>query len=112
MLYELRSYWIEPALLEQYLAWARDKAQPLQREKYGFRVIGFWQVGDAEGTVTPDDPNVVWMCAWNDRAERDRVWNEIRSSADWAAIREGIPNFHRRPGNVKFLTALSWSPLQ
>lgn len=112
MIYELRSYWIIPELLDQYLAWANDQAQPLQKEKFGFRVIGFWSVSGAEGSGSADDPNVVWLTAWESREERERVWTEIRASAEWAAIREGIPNFHRQPPNIKFLTGIPSSPLK
>ena len=112
MIYELRSYWIEPSLLDTYITWVNDKAQPLQRGKFGFRVIGFWTVAGEDGTIAPDGPNVVWMTAWEDRGERDRVWSELRGSPEWAAIREGFPNVHRRPGNVKFLEGLACSPLK
>jgi len=112
VIYELRSYWVEPTFLNAYITWVNEKAQPLQRGKFGFRVIGFWTVEGEDGTIAPDGPNVVWMTAWEDRAERDRVWADLRSSPEWAAIREGISNFMRQPGNVKFLEGLACSPLK
>ena len=112
MIYEFRSYWVEPTLIDQYLDWVNRKAQPLQRDKFGFRVIGFWRVDGEDGTVAPDSPNVVWMAAWENRQERDRVWRELRASPDWAAIGAGLPKFPRRPGNVKFLTGIECSPLR
>ena len=111
MIYELRSYWIEPDVFDQYVDWVNTRAQPLQREKFGFRVIGFWTVGAEDGTVDEDPPNVVWLTAWESREERERVWTMLRASPEWATIREGLPNFHRKPGNVKFLDAIAFSPL-
>jgi hypothetical protein len=114
MIYELRHYWIEPSVLQTYIDWVNAKAQPLQREKFGFRVVGFWQVAgqDDGGTVDPDSPNIIWMAAWENRDERDQVWTTLRASPEWAAIRVGIPNFHRRPPKIKFLTGLDCSPLK
>jgi hypothetical protein len=114
VIYELRHYWIDPAVLPTYIDWVNAKAQPLQRGRFGFRVIGFWEVAgqDQSGTVDPDPPNIIWMAAWESHEERDRVWTELRASPEWAAIREGIPNFHRRPGQIKFLTGLDCSPLK
>ncbi len=112
MIYELRSYWIDPAVYDTYIDWVNQKAQPLQREKFGFRVVGFWTVGGQDGTIDGDPPNVIWMCAWESREERDRVWTILRASPEWAAIREGMPNFHRKPGNQKFLEGIDCSPLR
>ena len=111
MIYELRTYWIDPAVLDVYIDWVNTKAQPLQREKFGFRTIGFWRIVDEE-EGEPDGPNITWMAAWESREERDRVWTEIRASAEWAQIREGMPNFHRRPPNVKFVAGLDCSALK
>ncbi|MBI2940799.1 MAG: NIPSNAP family protein [Chloroflexi bacterium] len=112
MLYELRSYWVEPSLLQAYLAWANDRALPVLQGEFGFRVLGFWSVADATGTVEDDPPNVVWIIAWRDRAEREAGWETATRSSAWLAAREGIPKFHRKPGNFKFLTAIPRSPLQ
>jgi hypothetical protein len=114
VIYELRHYWIDPAVLPTYIDWVNQKAQPLQQSQFGFRVVGFWEVAgqDESGTVDPDPPNIIWMAAWESREERDRVWATLRASPEWAAIREGIPNFHRRPGQIKFLTGLDCSPLK
>jgi hypothetical protein len=42
VIYELRSYDVDPALLYQYLAWANDQALPILLGQFGFRMIGFW----------------------------------------------------------------------
>lgn len=112
MIYELRNYWVEPALIEQYLDWANNRALPVIQGEFGGRLVGFWRVDGYDGTIEEDPPNVIWMLAWTDRAERDRVWAEIRASESWVRIREGIPTFHRRPGAVRFLAGIPRSPMQ
>jgi len=112
LIFELRNYWVEPSLIDQYLEWANNRALPVIQGEFGGRLVGFWRVDGLDGTVEDDPPNVIWMLAWKDRAERDRVWGEIRASASWARGREGIPTFHRRPGAVRFLTGIPRSPLQ
>ncbi len=111
MLYELRSYWIEPTLLEDYLDWANEQALPVLQGEHGFRLIGFWRVAAAEGS-DDDPPNVTWMLAWRDREEREAQWAMARASAGWARINEHRPQFHRRSGAVRFLVGTPRSPLQ
>ena len=111
MLYELRSYWIEPAQLEAYLDWSNEQALPILQGEYGFRLVGFWRLADAEG-ADDDPPNVTWMLAWRDREEREDRWTAARASASWARINEQRPKFHRRSGAVRFLSGTPRSPLQ
>ena len=111
MLYELRSYWIEPSQLDAYLAWADTKALPVLQGECGFRLVGFWRVEGADGT-DDDPPNVTWLLAWRDRAEREERWAMARSSASWAKINEDRPKFHRRPGAIRFLVGTPRSPFQ
>lgn len=111
MLYELRSYWIEPEQLDAYLDWADTKALPVLQGECGFRLVGFWRVEDAD-PADDDPPNVTWLLAWRDREEREARWSAARSSASWAMINENRAKFHRRPGAVRFLVGTPRSPLQ
>ena len=111
MIYELRSYWINPDLMEEYMVWANEKALPLFRRE-GFRIIGFWRVDGEAGTPDPAGFNVVWMLQWDSREQRDREWQRVRSGPDLAKIREGIPAYHLREGNFRFLRPTPASPLQ
>lgn len=112
MIYELREYWIESALIDHYLDWANNRALPVLCGEFGLRLIGFWRVDGHDGQTEDDPPNVIWMIAWQDRAERDAVWANARASDAWAQIREGIPSFHRRTGAFRFLGGIPRSPLQ
>ena len=111
MLYELRSYWIEPTLLEDYLDWANGKALPVLQGEHGFRLVGFWRVADAEA-ADAEEPNVTWLLAWRDHEERETQWAAARASAGWARINENRPQFHRRSGAVRLLIGIPRSPLQ
>ena len=112
MLYELRSYFIEPTLIDEYLAWANDKALPILQGDHGFRVLGFWRVDEIDSRGEDEEPTVVWLVAWQDREERERQWSAARASARWAEAREGRPNYHRRPAVITYLSGIPRSPLQ
>jgi hypothetical protein len=113
LLYELRSYDIEPSLLDEYLAWANDRALPILTGRFGFRMIGFWQA------VAPSTPevgrvlptNVHWMIAWHSEEEMLARWSAARATDEWKAINEGQPKFHLRAERT-LLRAIPRSPLQ
>ncbi len=62
-------------------------------------IVGFW--------VADDDPpqfggslaqnagatfaNITWIIRWDDRAQRDRVWEETRSDPEWIEILSKVP---------------------
>jgi len=112
MLYELRSYWIDPALADDYIAWIETKALPVLQGEFGFRVLGFWRVVANAGTVEEEPPNFVWLLSWQGREERDAAWAAVRAAESWRRAREGIPAYHRREGNYRFLEGIPRSPLQ
>ncbi len=111
MIYELRQYAIEPTLLDEYLAWANDRALPFLTGTFGFRLVGFWRV-TGSGDETPPGPiNVVWLIAWQSETEMRETWTRVRSSPAWQAIREGLPPYWRERRSV-VLQPIPYSPLQ
>ena len=113
MIYELRSYDIDPPLLDVYLAWANDKALPLLVGTFGFRLVGFWHaVAPTQPQVGPVPPtNVHWIIAWTDEAEKIAKWTAARASDEWAAINVGRPKTHLRVQET-LLRAIPRSPFQ
>ena len=95
MIYEIRNYHFDPQRLEDYKAWARDKALPfLDRE---LDLVGFWANTDADSEVNgaPMDDmgsaNITWIIRWPDRATRDERMATLFSGDEWAKIFEDVP---------------------
>lgn len=95
MIYELRTYWVEPKFLAGYEEWANTVALPVLQGKFGFRVVGFWVV-DSSRPSRPtfpavDDPfTVAWLIAWQDEAERDATWAAALASPEWAECQRRV----------------------
>lgn len=95
MIYELRTYWVEPKFRDGYEEWANNHALPVLQGKYGFRVVGFWVVESSRPSrptfPAVDDPfTVAWILAWNDEAERDAAWKEVLGSDDWVEVQKRV----------------------
>ncbi|MBI2942123.1 MAG: NIPSNAP family protein [Chloroflexi bacterium] len=110
MIYELRSYEVDPALLEQYLAWANDRALPVLQGTFAFRMVGFWHaITPANGQVPPS--NVHWMISWQSEEEMLSRWQEATSSDEWKAIAQGQPRYVLK-WQRHLLKAIPRSPFQ
>jgi hypothetical protein len=110
VLYELRSYDIDPTLLDEYVAWANDRALPILQGQFGFRMIGFWHaVAPKEGQAPAT--NVHWLIAWHDEDEMLSRWQEATATSEWKAIGQGQPKFHLK-GQRTLLRAIPRSPYQ
>lgn len=95
MIYELRTYWVDPAFRSGYEDWANTVALPVLQGQFGFRVIGFWVVESSRPSravfPVPEDPfTVAWIIAWKDEAERDRTWKAVLASPEWAACQQRV----------------------
>ena len=64
MLYELRSYDIDPERIDGYLEWANNRAMPILIGQFGFRVKGFWHAIETSEGPAPET-NVHWIIAWD-----------------------------------------------
>ena len=62
-------------------------------------VVGFWvnsEMAPIYGGSLPQDENVrpadiTWIIRWQDRAQRDKVWEELRSDPERDAILSHVP---------------------
>lgn len=95
MIYELRTYWVEPSFRSGYEEWANNHALPVLQGTFGFRVVGFWVVDSSKPSRATfpavDDPfTVAWILAWKDEAERDTAWKAVLSSPEWAAVQQRV----------------------
>ncbi len=94
MLFEIRNYHFDPALFEDYKAWAKSKALPfLDRE---LDLVGFWATeGDSEVTGAEMDElgsaNITWIIRWPDRATRDETMATVFTGDEWGGIFEHVP---------------------
>ena len=110
--YEVRSYHIDPAHLEDYRTWITGHGLPYLRRELD--VVGFWiDVGiepDIRGAVLDPTatPNVTWIVRWPSKADRDERMPQVLGSPEWQEI------FARLPGGganylrieVRFLSGL------
>jgi hypothetical protein len=95
VIYELRTYWVEPKFKDGYAEWANNHALPVLQGIFGFRVIGFWLVESSKASrptfPAPDDAfTVVWLIAWKDEAERDARWKAVLASPEWAGAQQKV----------------------
>jgi len=111
MIYEIRNYHYEPSLINEYRAWATDRAVPYIKERLD--LVGFWvnvdepaQIGgkplDELGSAT-----VTWIIRWPDVETRHRVMGEVFGSDAWREIMSANPgqeNYHRT--EAKFAEAI------
>lgn len=111
MIYEIRNYHFNPARLEEYKTWAKEKALPfLDRE---LDLVGFWaNAGDSEVLGEPMDKlgsaNITWIIRWPDRETRDATMGTLFETDEWGEIFADVPggltSYERR--EAKFTEAL------
>ena len=112
MVYEIRSYDIEPAMLGGYETWANEKALPLLIGSFGFDVVGFWKKTGTPPEIREESPmNIVWIIRWDSEDQRNERWKQVRASDAWKAIREDAPPFWKKIDS-KFVTPVAGSPMQ
>ena len=97
MIYEIRNYHVEPAVIEEYADWVSRFALPYLRRHLD--LAGFWIGTDAPTQVTGrplDDlgpANVTWMIRWSDLDTRNRVMAQLfgPQSGEWSEITSHHP---------------------
>ena len=97
MLYEIRSYHFDPSKFEEYKLWAKQYAGPYFLSKMD--IVGFWlgvgmepEYGGSipwEGDLRP--VNMTWIIRWQDREQRDRVWEEVWADPELERIFSMVP---------------------
>jgi hypothetical protein len=108
MIYELRSYDIDPAVLDRYLEVVNTRVIPLLINEFKFNVIGFWH---AAGSTADAATNVHWIVAWESEEEMLRRWDEAKATEVWAEAWRGEPKFHLKIVRT-MLSPIPVSPLQ
>ena len=95
MIYEIRNYYYEPSLLEDYRRWASGDAIDYLRDHLD--VVGFWISGDVPVEVrgAPTDElgtaNVTWIIRWPDLDTRHETMGRVLTTDEWKAIFAGNP---------------------
>ncbi len=75
MIYELREYRIKPGCLEEFVRFMDEELLPFQASQ-GVTVVGSF-------TVPGDSGRYVWIRAFADEKERERVCQEVYGGAQW-----------------------------
>ena len=112
MLYEVRRYDIEPAMLDDYVAWASEKALPLLKGTFEFDVVGFWRkTGTPPEIDETSSTNIVWIVRWESEEQRNEMWRRVRESEEWKAIRGNAPPYWNKIDS-SLMMAIPGSPMQ
>ena len=102
MVYEIRNYHYEPSRIEEYRAWAAERAVPYIKDNMD--LVGFWINLDEPVEVNgkPQDDlgtaTVTWIIRWDDVETRNRVMPKVFGSDAWREIMAANPgqeNYHR-----------------
>ena len=96
-MFEIRNYHFEPTRFDEYKEWARTLAVPYLKGKMD--VVGFWAINEMApvygGSLPQDETvgpaNITWIIRWQDRAQRDKRWEELGSDPAWQAILAQVP---------------------
>lgn len=80
MLYELRIYHMHPGRLPAINKRFKDHTLDIFK-RHNIRVCDFFE--DAEGAQT-----IYYVCAFDDRKQRDEAWASFRNDPQWKAVSE------------------------
>ena len=81
MIYEWRAYYIMPGRMPDIEKRFADVTMRLFK-KHGIEVVGFWE------PVIGESNELVYICAYEDLAARDRAWKEFQADPEWQAVRK------------------------
>ena len=107
MIYEYRAYYIVPGRMPDIQRRFTDVTMGLFT-KHGIRVVGFWE------TVIGESNELVYICAYDDLAHRERAWSAFMADPAWLAAKKSSeaagPLVERVVNKIRRPTA--FSPLQ
>jgi NIPSNAP len=108
MIYELRIYTCCPGRLPDLIDRFRDHTLALWA-KHGIRTSGFWTT-----VIGESSQDLTYMLAWQDMAERERVWQGFVTDPEWAAIRRKTESAGPIIANIRssLLAPTDFSPLR
>ena len=98
-MFEIRNYYFEPTLFEDYKAWAKARALPFLAKELD--LVGFWTSLPEPAQITGlamdklGPANITWIIRWPDMATRDATFARVFTGEAWADI------FKHVPGGVK-----------
>jgi hypothetical protein len=81
MIYEYRAYYVMPGRMPDLQKRFAEVTLGLFN-KHGIRVVGFWE------TVIGESNELVYICAYDDLAHRDRAWRAFMADPQWLAARQ------------------------
>lgn len=96
-MFEIRNYHFEPTRFDEYKKWAETSAVIYLKSKMD--IVGFWVSNEMApiyaGSLPQDEnigpANITWIIRWQDRAQRDKGWEELHSDPAWQAIMSQVP---------------------
>ena len=96
-MFEIRNYHFEPSKFDEYKPWAESLAVPFLKSK--MEIVGFWvnnEMAPMYGGSHHQDENVspaniTWILRWQDRAQRDKAWDELHTDPEWQEIISQVP---------------------
>ena len=81
MIYEYRAYEVLPGRMPDLQARFANVTMKLFK-KHGIQVVGFWE------TVIGQSNELVYMCAFDDLAHRQKAWAAFQADPEWLAARK------------------------
>jgi len=81
MIYEYRAYYAMPGRMPDLQRRFAEITLNLFK-KHGIRVVGFWE------TVIGESNELVYICAYDDLAHRQRAWSAFMADPEWQAARK------------------------
>lgn len=96
-IFEVRTYHFEPTKFDEFKVWAKTQTVPYVKSKMS--VVGYWinnemdpiHGGKLSRDETSSQANVTWIIRWDDRAQREQVWDEIKADPEWKTIFSQVP---------------------
>jgi hypothetical protein len=76
MIYEYRAYYAVPGRMPDIQRRFNDVTMRLF-DKHGIKVVGFWE------TVIGESNELVYICAFDDLAHRQRAWDAFMADPEW-----------------------------
>jgi hypothetical protein len=107
LIHELREYVIAPGKTAALHRRFQEITCPLFK-KHGIHIIGFWNV------VIGDTPKLIYLCAFQDLAHRERAWDAFLNDPEWIQAREASEKDGALTTRITsmILQPTAYSPLQ
>jgi len=81
MIYEYRAYYVMPGRMPDIQTRFAEITMKLFA-KHGIRVVGFWD------PVIGESNELVYICAYDDLAHRQRAWAAFMADPEWQAAKQ------------------------